>query len=522
MSLPSDQPRTAGSAVRGWLRAFACAAIWLGAHAQTTTLAQQSPGSLRPLQTGFQSNPLADPAIPTSRAETSSSTSSSPLIEPAVSGPGIAERGSSGINWQAIGDAQAAQPKSETAQAELDLLKDNLRVGYEEGFILAGRDISDLGGEDLPFRLKFNGWGQLRMSNFFSEGPSRDFAQFQLKRARLIFSGHAFTPDFSYFIALDGRSASNDTIRLLDYYLSYDLGHHQWGLQKRAFIIKAGQYKIPFTLARFISGQEFQFADRSVASMYFDANRSLAAGLYGERKPWGQLLTWETAVFNGLITGGAETGSSGTLDNNFAVSGRLAYYPRGEWGQDDLCDWDFHEQVATRTGIAFAMSTINREGSTEFGEIRVVDSGATLASLLPGSIDQYHVATYCVDYSQKYRGWSFISEYYFRNISAFQGDSLPDLFDHGFWLQTGYFLIPKKLEALARWSRVVGKSGTLGSAEQSSDERAAGLTCYFRRHSAKLTCDATYLDGAPVNSFALDVSPGAIGWLWRTQLQFSF
>jgi hypothetical protein len=437
--------------------------------------------------------------------------------------PPIVPANTAGLNlpWQS-GNSESTNSSADISQAEADLFKQNLRVGYDDGFLLAGRDISDLGGEDLPFRLKFNGWGQLRMTNFASDGPSRDFAQFQLKRARLVFSGHAFTPDFSYFIALDGRSASNDTIRLLDYFLSYDLGHHDWGWKKRALIVKAGQYKIPFTLARAISGQEFQFADRSVASMYFDANRSLAAGLYGERKPGGQLLTWETAIFNGLITGGAETGSTGTLDNNFAISGRLAYYPQGEWGKDDLCDWDFHEQVATRTGFAFAMSSINREGTTEFGEIRVVDTGSKLSDILPLSIEQYHVASYCVDYSLKYRGWSVNSEYYFRNIGTFEGDYLPDLFDHGFWLQTGYFLVPRKLEALARWSRVVGKSGTLGSSEQSSDEKAAALTWYFRRHAAKITFDATYLDGAPINSFALDITPGAVGWLWRTQLQFSF
>lgn len=467
------------------------------------------PQSLTPVQTQAAYSSFSD-------AELNNST---PPIVPALAPE-------SALPWKTedwTRDAQySGSVSADVAKAETDLLKQNLRVGYDEGFILAGRDISDLGGEDLPFRLKFNGWGQLRMTNFISEGTSRDFNQFQLKRARLVFSGHAFTSDFSYFIALDGRSASNDTIRLLDYYLSYDLGHHDFGWQKRVFVVKAGQYKIPFTLARAISGQEFQFADRSVASMYFDANRSLAVGLYGERKPWGQLLTWETAVFNGLITGGAETGSAGTLDNNFAISGRLSFYPHGDWGKDDLCDWDFHEQVATRTGIAFAMSSINREGTTEFGEIRVVDSGNRLADILPGSVSQYHVATYSVDYSLKFRGWSVNSEYYFRNLSAFQGDSLPDLFDHGFWLQSGYFLVPRKLEALARWSRVVGKSGSLGSRDESSDERAAGLTCYFRRHAAKLTLDATYLDGAPINSFALDISPGAVGWLWRTQLQFSF
>ena len=427
-------------------------------------------------------------------------------------------------NYFASQESDQTQPSSLDARERetLDYLNRNLRVGYDEGFIISGREIGHLNDEDLPFRLKFNGWGHFRMTNFISDGPSRDFNQFQLKRARLIFSGHAFTPDFSYFIALDARSASNDNIRLLDYYLSYDLGHHDFGFQKKALILKAGQYKIPFTLARFISGQRFQFTDRSMASMFFDANRSLAIGLYGERRPWGQLVTWETAVFNGLITGGAETGTAGQLDNNFAVSARLSALPRGEWGADDLCDWDFHEQFATRVGTAFATSTINREGETEFGEIRVVDSGLTLASILPAAIDQYQVATYCVDWSAKYRGFSFTSEYYFRNINGFGGGSLPDLFDHGFWLQSGYFLIPRKLEALARWSRVVGNSGTLGGIDQSSDERAGGLVWYFRRHSAKLTFDGTYIDGAPINSFALDMAPGATGWLWRTQLQFSF
>ena len=67
--------------------------------------------------------------------------------------------------------------------------------------------------------------------------------------------------------------------------------------------------------------ESFEFADRSVASSFFDVNRSLAWGLYGERNDWNRPWDWELAVFNGLVTGGAETGSSGALDNNFAYSG---------------------------------------------------------------------------------------------------------------------------------------------------------------------------------------------------------
>ena len=59
----------------------------------------------------------------------------------------------------------------------------------------------------------------------------------------------------------------------------------------------------------------FELADRAMASMYFDVNRSLAWGLYGQDDRWRVPLNWEVAIFNGIVTGGAETGSSGTLDD---------------------------------------------------------------------------------------------------------------------------------------------------------------------------------------------------------------
>jgi hypothetical protein len=58
--------------------------------------------------------------------------------------------------------------------------------------------------------------------------------------------------------------------------------------------------------------------------------------------------------------------------------------------------------------------------------------------------------------------------------------------------------------------------------DQSSDEIAGGVAWYFRDQNAKLVVDATWLDGAPINSSAMDISPGAIGWLVRTQIQFAF
>jgi hypothetical protein len=152
----------------------------------------------------------------------------------------------------------------------------------------------------------------------------------------------------------------------------------------------------------------------------------------------------------------------------------------------------------------------------------VVDSGDRLSALLPAAVDQYTVSLAAVDTSWKWRGWSGTFEYYFRNIEDFEGASVPSLYDHGFWLQLGKFIVPDKLQLLARWSRVVGDSGTLGVANQSGEEIAGGFAWYFREQHAKAVMDFTYLDGAPISSSALDITPGERGWLWRTQIQFSF
>lgn len=423
-------------------------------------------------------------------------------------------------SWQQ--EAPEADLRGDVELQPLPSWFEHARVGYDRGFVIAGERSLDLQGADVPFLLRVNGLLQLRQTHLESTGFNQDLNQSQLIRGRLLFSGNAFTPDLNYFVQLDGRSSAGDEFRLLDYVMDFDFGHHLWGLDRRTAVFKAGKYKVPFTLSRYLSAREFQFCDRSVASMYFDVNRSLAWGLYGQAAPASVPVEWEMALFNGLVTGGSETGSSGALDNNFAYSARLFAYPLGDWGTGALADLDWHESLAMRVGAAFAGSTIARDGPTEFESLRVVDSGSRLSALLPLAVDQYDVDMYCLDASCKYRGWSVTSEYYFRNISGFQGAPIPNLFDHGFWLQVGKFVLPEKVELISRWSRVVGDSGTLGLEDQSADEIAAGFVWYFRGQNAKLTFDATHLDGAPISASSLDIFPGDRGWLFRTQVQLAF
>ena len=423
------------------------------------------------------------------------------------------------------------QDSQELDTRNLDSVNDwfsGLKVGYDGGFVIGNQNAVDLEADDYPFLLRFNGWGQLRHTILESANSNPDQNFFQLKRARLIFSGSAFTPDFEYYVQLDGRSSSGDDVRLLDYFLTYDFGSHRLGLERGTIGFKTGRYKMPFNMARYLSGREFEFADRSVASTFFDVNRSLAWGLYGQSEGFYVPINWETAIFNGLVTGGAETGSAGSLDDNFAYSFRAFSYLGSPWGKGQLADFECHQTPAIRTGIGIANSTIDSIGGSEFNRVRVADSGNTLASTLPSNgfgiplVTEYTVNLYAADYSMKYCGWSVTFEYYLRSINQFRGASVPNLFDHGHWLQIGKFVVPGKVQLLARWSRVVGDSGTLGQFDQSSDERSLAVVQYFRDQHAKLVIDATYLDGAPVSSSALDISPGDAGWLIRSQIQFAF
>ena len=58
--------------------------------------------------------------------------------------------------------------------------------------------------------------------------------------------------------------------------------------------------------------------------------------------------------------------------------------------------------------------------------------------------------------------------------------------------------------------------------DQSADEIAGGFVWYFRDQHAKITLDATHLNGAPISSSSLDIAPGDSGWLFRSQIQFAF
>ena len=251
-----------------------------------------------------------------------------------------------------------------------------------------------------------------------------------------------------------------------------------------------------------------------MANVFFDLNRSIGVGLYGRLDHFGKPIHFETAVFNGFRTGSVSTNRSDAmegLDRNFGWSLRGHTDLLGEFGNDGEPDLSWHVEPALRLLGALAFTRVDSEGPTEFSRERVVDSGAALPSVLPASVTAYDVWLYTVSAHLKYHGLSVIADYYWRYITQFSGAAVPNLLDDGFVLQTGYFVIPEKLEIIARWSRISGDSGTLGLSDESSDEVAGGFVWYIKGHNAKLTFDASTSTALPLAARGLDLLTGRRG-----------
>ena len=451
--------------------------------------------------------PLSDPS-PSEQNFTEQNYTEQNYTANDLTGQNLTERATTLLQSdQQLNDAIDARIEKQLAQQAKS--KPKLKTGYENGFII---------GNDA-FQMRINSWFQFRHTGFDSRGPNENQNDLEFERLRLTFQGSVYTPDLKYFIQFDGDDDQAQVSDWLDYFIRYDFGHAA-GLKAGRLGLRLGQWKLPYNRARFESGWKLAFTDRATASVFFDINRSRAIALYGEFGLLGRDIKWESALSNGFKTGGFLPVRR-DFDRNFGVSSRLWSDWTGTWGNDGESDLSYHCAPAVRTGCGFACTTL-RPGTRESLRVRVVDSGDFLDSILPAAVNRYDLCYYAVDANAKYRGGTILTEYYFRTLGNFRGDRVDDLFDHGFLLQLGKFVVREKLELVCRWSRIVGDSGTLGSEVQSSDEVAAGFVWFINGQRAKLTFDATRLNGAPVRDLALNILPGDDGMLYRTQFQLYF
>jgi hypothetical protein len=193
------------------------------------------------------------------------------------------------------------------------------------------------------------------------------------------------------------------------------------------------------------------------------------------------------------------------------------------------------------------------------------------SSGLPGAhdVDKFDSFTYDAFAAFHWRGFSLTNEWWYRQLTGFQtspkggndiiyqnasgANSLfpgGNLIDFGTLVQGGYFLIPKKLEVVGRYSTIDGTSGSINGSGKilqriaiagitgpvdvmqnafrtfhQSNEYAVGFNYYMYGQLVKWSSDFSVYQGG--NPAAGGASPagyiaGVDGWLLRTQLQLAF
>ena len=403
------------------------------------------------------------------------------------------------------------------------LMQPSFRAWYDRGF--------NLSMNDNAFLLKIRGFLQMRFTQRYRNDAWRnpgdaknypellgvfgdyranrtqnDASTFNIRRARLMFSGHLFTPDLKYFVQLAGETAENaqnpGSVQLLDAAVQ--------STHLPLFNVMAGQYKVFFNRSEINNATSMQFAERAGVMDAFTASginrRDIGITIMNDEEVYP--VNYYFGVFNGLgpgfnrfgtfeseqptqdcpggQTGGTSPGCPQTNQRNLNANVRtsvsqLMYVARlnfnllgrAGYGEGDMA-YSETPQLAIGGGYAYNpgvnTQTDNAFVGIDLANLNVRRSLATFGNgrQLGWGILDY--STYAFDGVFKYRGFSLQGEWYWKNIDRHQKGLpcmqtasqtstactafAPGLLGNatGWYVQTGYFLIPRKLQAAARYS----------------------------------------------------------------------
>jgi hypothetical protein len=326
---------------------------------------------------------------------------------------------------------------------------------------------------------------------------------FNLRRVRMYFMGHLFNPDFKYYIQMRAETAENAQspggLGLLD--LAFTSTHYPLAN------VQFGQYKVYFNRAQINSTASMQFPERALVMDAFTASgldrRDIGITIMNDEEIYP--VNYYFGVFSGTgpsfnrfgnyeseqPTEGCPGGTTGqnpfpspsgcpppqrninanvrTNINQLMLTARLQWNIAGRpgYGEGDLA-YSETPQFAVGGGYSFNPSINTSSNSSFVGtdlanlNIRRQLAAFGNARQLGWGIVDY--STWATDAVFKYRGFSLQSEFYFKNVIRHDKGvpcmnttctlTAPGLLGNalGWYVQSGYYLIPRKLEFAARYA----------------------------------------------------------------------
>ena len=295
--------------------------------------------------------------------------------------------------------------------------------------------------------------------------------RFRLRRARINLTGE-FAEQFDFklegdFENSDGLNSSRTAFEATDIFINW----HQFPAAQ----IKIGQWKAPFGLEQTTPDTSLYTIERTLPTGAITPERQIGIQLWG--KPFANvwpdqkdLLTYYAGVFNG-------NGRNTTVNdnNNFMYVGRLesTLFKSKMWGESFL-----------KLG-ADVLNSRDDQGTniSQTLNLLVNPDGSLSPFVLPGADER---TAWSVDAWLKLGPFDLIGEYLEEYVHGRTVNGVPPGFDNfttnGYYITGGYFLIPKKLQAVVQWQDL--NPGQMGS--DGIHSILGGLNYYIRGDDLKL------------------------------------
>ncbi len=326
---------------------------------------------------------------------------------------------------------------------------------------------------DEKFQLSIGGRIQPRYTYTDADNVTRsgqDVSEWKVRRAKIYVGGYAYSKDLTYRIQMALENGSSAKL-LDDAYLNYRFAD--------ALQVQAGQFKIPFTRQELISDALLQFVDRSNAVDSFKPSYdfgAMAAGKFGQG----------IFAYNAGIFGGAGQSTARATNNN-ALAVRLVANPSGNVPYSEA-DLGQSAKPLVSVGASYFRNSLKKTSSTAF-ETANPGYAASTGWLGKGvstfaTNEVVDIDMFGADIAFLWKGLSFQAEYLEGHAEGQTSGST--LRARGMYAQAGYFLIPRKLEAAARYSYVDPKRSAVNDIQA---EAQGAVSWYFYDHNLKLQAD---------------------------------
>ncbi|TXD74942.1 porin [Aequorivita antarctica] len=352
-----------------------------------------------------------------------------------------------------------------------------------------GKGILNIVGKDSTWSMNMAARMQfLSTTSWDYDGDQYGKAEsnFLVRRARLKFSGFAYTPKLEYKLELglsnrDIAGSSPFTSDSPNYILDAVV---MWNFYEN-FELWVGQTKLPGNRERVVSSANLQFVDRSLLNSRFNIDRDLGLQLRHHTDFSESFIMREMIV---VSQGEGRNVTTGNLGGH-QYTGRLEILPLGNFsGKGDYVGGDLQREETPKLAL----------GATYDFNHNAVKNRSNQGSYMANDEGFYetNISTLFVDAMFKYRGFSLMAEYSNRDAEdalaknsdgTLTGDVVQ--VGNGLNLQAGY-VFKSNWEVAGRYTTIDLDQNITG--KDVENQYTLGLSKYIVGHKLKVQTDISY------------------------------